>query len=323
MLYNPKVSILIPCYNSEAFIANTLKSAIGQRYSNIEIIIVDDGSTDESVSIIENYLGPNVKLFRQLNKGACAARNLAFQQSNGDLIQYLDADDILTENKIEDQVDLLRSAKPGSLASCKWFKFRGDIQNSEENDLFIYKSYSTPLELLLEMWLERSMMQTSVWLVPRDIVAKAGPWNENLKINQDGEFFCRVILESKYICFASDSIVYYRTGISGSISRSAGNREKALSLLESFILYEKHLQQRVDNNTNVKKALASNFYAFLYIYYHIYPDLCKIALNHIRCLGNRPFYYNYGGKVFSKLAPIFGFMNLLRLRRIKYSLLGG
>ncbi len=91
----PLVSILIPCYNAEAWLAQTLESALAQTWSPTEIIVVDDGSKDRSLEIAKAFEPRGVKVISQHNQGASAARNRAFQESQGDFIQYLDADDLL------------------------------------------------------------------------------------------------------------------------------------------------------------------------------------------------------------------------------------
>ena len=107
----PKVSILIPLYNSENYIEETIQSCLNQTYENIEIIIVDDGSTDKSLQIAKSFESGKLKVYSQPNSGACKARNLAFEKSIGDYIQYLDADDLLSENKIENQRKVANAAQ--------------------------------------------------------------------------------------------------------------------------------------------------------------------------------------------------------------------
>ena len=99
---NPKVSILIPLYNSEEYIAETIDSCLNQTYDNIEIIIVDDGSTDAGLEIARQYeiKYENIKVKTQKNSGAPVARNKAFALSTGEYIQYIDADDLLHPDKI-------------------------------------------------------------------------------------------------------------------------------------------------------------------------------------------------------------------------------
>lgn len=92
----PLVSILIPCYNSEKYIGDTIQSCIAQKYSNVEVIIVDNGSADKSIEIAEAWASrcDNIHLYTQQNSGVCRARNLAFSKSARNYILYLDTDDL-------------------------------------------------------------------------------------------------------------------------------------------------------------------------------------------------------------------------------------
>ncbi|MBL7897068.1 MAG: glycosyltransferase family 2 protein, partial [Crocinitomicaceae bacterium] len=99
------VSIIIPCYNSEKYIRETVLSVINQTYENIEILCVDNGSTDGTLKILNTLKSdfPQIQLLIQPKKGAPAARNLGLAQSKGEVIQFLDSDDLLIPNKIEKQ----------------------------------------------------------------------------------------------------------------------------------------------------------------------------------------------------------------------------
>ncbi|QYS89019.1 glycosyltransferase family 2 protein [Flavobacterium davisii] len=87
-------SVIIPLYNKENYIYNTLTSVIDQSYSNFEIIIVNDGSTDKSLEIIQNINDSRIRIFNQQNKGVSSARNLGIKNAKGTLIAFLDADDL-------------------------------------------------------------------------------------------------------------------------------------------------------------------------------------------------------------------------------------
>ena len=94
----PLVSILIPAYNAEHWIADTIESALAQSWQHKEIVVVDDGSRDRTLAIARRYASSRqVKVISQSNSGACAARNNAFANCQGDYIQWLDADDLLLE----------------------------------------------------------------------------------------------------------------------------------------------------------------------------------------------------------------------------------
>ena len=101
---NSLVSILIPAYNADQWVANTIRSALNQTWREKEIIVVDDGSTDRTLEIARKFESKSVKVVTQENCGASAARNRAYSQSQGDFIQWLDADDLLHSRKIEAQL---------------------------------------------------------------------------------------------------------------------------------------------------------------------------------------------------------------------------
>jgi len=103
------VSIIIPCYNSEIYIKDTIESIINQSVENIEIIVVNDGSTDKSVQIIESIEDTRIKIINQENKGVSAARNNGFSVSKGDFVIFFDADDIMSDGFIEKRIQILKS----------------------------------------------------------------------------------------------------------------------------------------------------------------------------------------------------------------------
>src|SRR5437763_4626430 len=117
-----KVSILMPAYNAERFVGAALQSALDQTWPDTEIIVVDDGSNDQTYAVAKCYESANVKILRQDNRGAAAARNAALRQAQGDFLQYLDADDLLSPDKIREQVLLLQQ-HPGhvSVSSAMYF----------------------------------------------------------------------------------------------------------------------------------------------------------------------------------------------------------
>src|SRR5512138_2951718 len=105
----PLVSILIPAYNSEQLIEESLRSALAQSWPNKEIIVVDDGSLDRTFEVAKRFESKTLKVVTQPNQGAAAARNKAFSLSQGDYIQWLDADDLLAPEKIASQLSMLTS----------------------------------------------------------------------------------------------------------------------------------------------------------------------------------------------------------------------
>src|ERR1700744_3644001 len=108
---DPLVSIIIPVYNAGEFLEETILSALAQTWANKEIIIVDDGSTDNSLAIAKKHKAENVKVISQPTAGASAARNRGLDEAKGDCIQFLDADDIISADKIEGQMAVLNGSE--------------------------------------------------------------------------------------------------------------------------------------------------------------------------------------------------------------------
>jgi glycosyltransferase involved in cell wall biosynthesis len=121
-----KVSILIPCFNASEFIEETLRSCLDQDYPSFEIIIIDDGSTDNSKQKISEIKDERIRYFYQHNQGVSAARNLALEKSSGEYVVFFDADDLMTEGFIQERAGILDSQSETSFASGYVTHFKND-----------------------------------------------------------------------------------------------------------------------------------------------------------------------------------------------------
>jgi glycosyltransferase involved in cell wall biosynthesis len=207
----PLVSILIPAYNSDTLIADTLRSAVSQTWPRKEIIVVDDGSTDRTAVVAREFERDGVVVVSKKNEGAAAARNYAYSLCRGDYIQWLDSDDLLAPDKIAWQMKLVqeglssRTLLSGPFATFMYRPQRGNfVKTSLWCDL-------SPLEWLLRKMAENLYMQTGNWLVSRELSDAAGPWDMRLLGDDDGEYFCRVLMASDGVRFVPESRSYYRT----------------------------------------------------------------------------------------------------------------
>jgi glycosyltransferase involved in cell wall biosynthesis len=286
---NPKVSILIPLYNSEAYIAETIDSCLNQIYKNIEIIIVDDGSSDNSLNIAQIYSHQysNITVETQKNSGAPVARNRAFKMSTGEYIQYIDADDLLHPDKILLQMEALKNADNRTIVFGRWGTFQKSIENVIWKDLPVNKNYDDPKKFLIELWESGMAAITHLWLVPRILVEESKGWNESLTKNQDGEFFARIVYKSTKIVFIKNSIGYYRKDNTNSISSQIS--KKALeSTLKSFETYMELMKNGL-NDRSVCKSLALLYSRFLYKIPPHYKDMILETKSRLKSLGyNKP-----------------------------------
>jgi glycosyltransferase involved in cell wall biosynthesis len=269
----PSVSILIPAFNAGPWIAETISSALAQTHPGVEIIVVDDGSTDDTLQRARAFASRGVRVVTQTNAGAAAARNRALAEAHGDFIQFLDADDLLSPRKIELQLALLATKPPGTLATCRWGRFETDPTTARFVDDDVFHDFS-PVDWLVLCTAKARMMHPAAWLVPRSVADRAGPWDESLSLNDDGEYFARVALSSAGLAFTPDpdSASYYRSGLQGSLSRRRSLTALA-SLFHAGELISAHLIAAEDS-PRTRQALAD---FWLHLCYELCPGSNKLS----------------------------------------------
>jgi glycosyltransferase involved in cell wall biosynthesis len=271
----PLVSILIPMYNAENYIAHTIESCLQQTYPNIEIVIVNDGSKDTSEKIAQDYAQKyqNILVYTQTNKGVSAARNQALKLSNGQYIQYLDADDLLEKNKINVQIEILKNAGETSITFGRFSDFYEKVDSVHFRDRKIDRTYDHPKQFLVVLWESYGEILPLCWLTPRKIIDISGPWREDLVKNEDGEFFARVAFHAKKVIYTPDAISYYRKDNPNSLAKSTS--KKAIeSVLNSYQTYFNLMKNDI-HKSHVRKSLARVYSLFLYEVYPDHPDLVK------------------------------------------------
>ena len=202
--YLQKVSVIIPLYNQKDYISDAINSVLAQSYENIEIIVINDGSTDDPGIVLDKFKN-KINVINQKNSGPSAARNTGIKNSTGEYLQFLDADDILVKEKIEKQMSSMLPDKE-NLSYCI-IKTLNDIDNSissrttyEFDDIFshyylFWKPYPTPIHSLI---------------FHKDIFNKYGLFEEDLKSNEDRIYLAKLSyfgVKFRYIPFVGG---YYR-----------------------------------------------------------------------------------------------------------------
>ena len=191
----PLVSILITAYNAEDTIAYTLQSAIAQTWPRKEIIVVDDGSTDRTAEVARGF--KDVRVVSTENYGLSGAQNNAFPLSQGDYIQYLGCGRSSVSGQNRATVAALGECDSKRvLLSSPWGPFYYRIRHARFVRNSLWQNLS-PVEWLLRKMGENFHMQNATWLVSREVAEAAGPWDNRLHFDQDGEYFCRVLLASE------------------------------------------------------------------------------------------------------------------------------
>jgi glycosyltransferase involved in cell wall biosynthesis len=268
------VSILIPAYNAGAWIADTIKSALDQTWPRKEIIVVDDGSTDRTFAIARQFASKDVAVVTRKNQGAASTRNHALSLSRGDYIQWLDADDLLSPDKVSKQMDVANEiGSPRTLLSSEWgyFAYRSDRAEFCRTSLWCDLP---PVEWLLRKMGENLHMQTATWLTSRELAEAAGAWDVRLLSDDDGEYFCRVLLASDGVRFVPGAKVYYRVTSTSRLSHVGMSDRKMYALLLSMQLHVKYIRS-LEDSERVRAACLTYLQNWLLHFYPERPDLVK------------------------------------------------
>ena len=213
-----KVSVVIPCYNVEHFVVECLQSILAQDHADLEVICVDDGSTDGTVkSIRAIQAGPSgekIRLVEQPNKGAAAARNHGLRESSGEYIQFMDADDLLMPRKIGHQVRLAeKENRPDLIVGS----FR--ILNST-GELIQERYYSSRTGDVWMHLMRTDLGNTIANLWRRTAVEAAGGWDESMRSSQEYDLMFRLLLQTERVLLDAELYTIVRKRDSGSITGS-------------------------------------------------------------------------------------------------------
>lgn len=250
----PLVSILIPAFNAGPWIADTIRSALGQTWARKEILVVDDGSTDDTVAVAREFESAELKVISKDNEGAAATRNRALALSQGDFIQWLDADDLLSPGKIERQLRALPDpADRRTLLSCPWayFSFRPQTARFTPTSLWCDLG---PADWMIHKFAENLHQQTATWLTSRELAEAAGPWDTRMLSDDDGEYFSRVLMQSSGTRFVPESRVYYRVVPSSRLSYIGSSDRKMDAMLLSIKLHVGYLLS-LEDTPRAREAL--------------------------------------------------------------------
>jgi Glycosyl transferase family 2 len=283
---NPLVSILIPAHNAQTWIADTIRSALGQTWPRKEIVVVDDGSTDQTLSVARQFASSTVSVVAQESQGASAARNKALELCQGDYIQWLDADDLLSPDKIAKQMDAAGKCRSKyTLVSSGWGYFNHRPAKAKFVPTPLWCDLS-PMEWLLRKWEHNLHMQTATWLVSRELTAATGLWDTRLYRGNDGEYFFRAIMKSDGIHFVPDAKVFYRLSGFNRLSYIGPSDKKMEAQFLSMKLQIGYLRAMQDSE-RVRAACLTYLQNWLAIFYPNRPDLVARAQELAASLGGK------------------------------------
>ena len=318
MAVPPLVSILIPAYNAERWMAETLTSVVSQTWPNKEIIVVDDGSRDGTAAVAGRFASSSVKVVQQENRGPAVARNHAYRLAQGEYIQYLDADDLLSPDKIAEQIKVLHDSPSHMLGICPWTYFQdgADPEKGLAENGWPCVDTDAPVEWLTELLGPEGrfgMVPPGAWLTPRTVAEKAGPWDETTPSpDDDGEYFFRVVLASSGIRRAAGRFYYrkHRTGWSSTL-----NASQQSGALHSLELKMHNLLART-GDARAMRALANCFMQRAVQAYPDFPEIWRPALQKVAALGGTDYVPPFGTREGELFRRLFGWKAARRVQAI-------
>ncbi|MEB3342545.1 glycosyltransferase [Okeania sp.] len=245
------ISVIIPAYNSEKTIQETIESVIKQTFSDWELIIINDDSQDRTVEVVSQIKDPRIKLFSYQNAGAPASRNRGFNNSVGQFIAFLDADDLWTPDKLESQLNALQS-HPEAAVAYSWTDYidkSGNLIKHGGRVVFNGDVYS---ELLVRNFLENG----SNPLIKREAINDIGGFDESLKGGQDWELYLRLGKKYHFVAVEKPQILY-RFSTNSISSNALRQGQECLKVIESAF------ERAPASLQHLKKQSLANIYKYL------------------------------------------------------------
>jgi glycosyltransferase involved in cell wall biosynthesis len=311
------VSIIIPTYNAQDFISECIQSVINQTYRNIEIIIINDGSTDSTREIIEKFDDIRIRIINQVNKGASFSKNVGLAHAKGDYIQYLDADDKLSKDKILNQVLILENNR-SCIAVCKTKIISNDLSiNDSEIDTDIISDQVSGLQFLLNLLGAKgkfAMVQPNAYLVPIEVIKKSGSWYTDLYPcpDEDGEYFSRILLNSKKVYFANGINYYRKITTNISLSKQIDRKRIHNQLKTTVRKFENIFELRSD--AVIMRLFQQNITHVVYQYGLEFPEIIQMGKEQLTKYGINKYKFISLSK-FSTISRFIGINNTFKLKR--------
>lgn len=241
-------SIIIPLYNKENYIKETLTTALNQSFSNFEIIIVNDGSSDNSVEQVKLFNDERIRLINQNNQGVSVARNKGIEEAKSDLIVFLDADDLWMDNHLEELKKLYHDF-PNCGMYCNRHKTKISknkfVSNSYSNS--IPDNYRGVIPDYFEANLVNRVSFTSSIMIPKEIIQKYNGFNINISSGQDLDLWTRIGIHNS-VAISNITTAIYRFEVGGSLSKTAFLSKKLIDLnkFKTFETKNKSLKTFLD-----------------------------------------------------------------------------
>ena len=247
----PLISVVIPVYNNETTIQETIESVLSQSFSDLELIVINDGSQDSTLKIVSSILDPRLKVFSYPNAGLAATRNRGVSHASGEYISFIDADDLWTQDKLEAQFKALQ-ANPQAAVAYSWTDWIDEFGQFLRPGGHISVNGDVFATLLVRDFVESG----SNPLIRTEALAEVGGFDESLPAVEDWDMWLRLAAGYEFVCVPSPQILYRVS--SSSMSSNVWKMEAgSLRVIErAFAVAPESLQ-------HLKREVLGNRYKYL------------------------------------------------------------
>jgi glycosyltransferase involved in cell wall biosynthesis len=247
----PTISVIVPVFNGEKTIQRTIHSILNQSFADFELIVINDGSKDLTLLIIDNIKDPRLKIFSYPNAGLSASRNRGVHQAAGEYISFIDADDLWTTDKLEVQFKALQ-ANPDAAVAYSWTHYIDESDQFLRGGSYISLSGNVYPKLLELNFLENG----SNALIRKQALDEVGEFDESLAAAEDWDIFLRLAARYPFVAVPSPQILY-RVSVN---SMSANLEKQEAATLQ---VLERAFTEAPDSLQHLKKLSKANIYKYL------------------------------------------------------------
>jgi glycosyltransferase involved in cell wall biosynthesis len=248
MQHSPLVSIVIPTYNNAPIVCQAIDCSLHQTYENVEVIVVDDGSTDGTEGLLRTTYKDRIIYIRQKNRGTGSARNAGIRNSSGRYLQFLDADDLLDPDKISIQIRELQRFSVKALSYCDYTCCDiDDMTVTLERMSPVFKT-SEPLNDLILKWETELSIPVHCFLFDAALFKETGIFfDESLQANEDWECWMNVFALSPKVVFINSVLAYYR------VRKDSRCRNRVMMRKSLLTAIDKQIKKNRSNKDVVEK----------------------------------------------------------------------
>lgn len=325
---NPLISIIVPVYNTEKYVGETIDSVIAQTYTNWELNLIDDGSTDSSKQIIESFVEKDsrIKYYHKENGGQASARNLGIKKSTGEYVAFLDSDDIWLSNKLENQINDIIEYNPEFLYGLGYYYFPERDKNHQLEEYEWVTGAQTGSDFFKLLYYSCAV-NTNTVILKKHIFEKVGYFDENETIRgtEDWDLWMRIALQVNKVYGSPRRDVYYR------IHEGGIHLQEARMKIGKINIYSKYDNDKIISDLRRKKEYRYCFRELfnslkkedrldeLNEYFQLYKTKDKYGFGKICQQLVKPFFSNLG---FLKVSNKIIYRIAYRMENLKFKLLG-